>query len=417
MDLPPARRPLLVLVLITVLTAILAWIVLTAAADHREEERQDALAPFYQPPSPLPDVPPGTVLRSEPLGVAVGGGRAVRMLYMSQTGDGEPRVASGMAFIPNRPAPAGGRRVVAWDHGTIGLGDQCAPSRQADPLRKIPWVEQMMALGWVVTATDYAGLGTPGPSGYLIAAEEARDVINSVRAVRDLPGADAGTRWISWGHSQGGHAALASAALAPAYAPDLTLLGVAAAAPAAELPMLMELEWNSANAWVIGSDVAGTWPEFYPGLDRAQVLTANGENHWEQLLQACLTRAAYTALFRQEVLHQGFFRISPWRVPAWQERIAQNTPAPLPASLPLFIGQSTTDQVVLPATTSALVRDWCARGSRISTVWISDVSHQQTAITVGPSAVQWMDQLFRGGTPPNDCGLPLPVGPAARPAA
>ncbi|MGB0731746.1 MAG: hypothetical protein ACPGRF_06175, partial [Miltoncostaeaceae bacterium] len=137
----------------------LAWIVLTAAADHREDERQDALAPFYQPPSPLPDVPPGTVLRSEPLGVAVTGGRAVRMLYMSQTGDGEPRVASGMAFIPDRPAPSGGRRVVAWDHGTIGLGDQCAPSRQADPLPKIPWVEQMMALGWVVTATDYAGLG------------------------------------------------------------------------------------------------------------------------------------------------------------------------------------------------------------------------------------------------------------------
>ncbi|MBL6634250.1 MAG: alpha/beta hydrolase [Thermoleophilia bacterium] len=416
MALPPARHPAIALILVAVLTAILAWVVLTVTADTREAERQDALAPFYLPPDPLPDEPPGTILRREPLGVQVKGGRALRILYMSERGDGQPRAASGMLFIPNGPAPASGRPVVAWAHGTIGLGDQCAPSRQQDPLPKIPWVEEMMAQGWVVAATDYAGLGTPGTSGYLISAEESRDVINSVRAAREAPRTGAGARWIAWGHSQGGHSALAAGRLAPAYAPELDLLGVATAAPAAELPLLMDLEWDSTNAWVIGSDVAGTWPDFYPQLDRAAVLTTNGENHWQSMLEKCLTQAAYAALFRQEVLGQDFFRVSPLEVPAWRSRIAQNTAVPLPTSVPLFVAQSTSDQVVLPPTTATLVRDWCARGSRINTMWIADVSHQQTAITVGPSAVQWMDQVFRGGTTPDDCGLPLPVAPASRPA-
>lgn len=410
------RHPVVWIVIVAVLTAILAWIVLTITADVRADERQDALAPFYQPPDPLPDVTPGTILRSEPLGIAVPGGSALRILYMSQRGDGTPRVASGMVFVPDRPAPSAGRPVVAWAHGTIGLGDQCAPSRLPDPITKIPWVAQMMSLGWVVTATDYAGLGTPGESGYLVGAEEARDVINSVRAARNVAGARAGARWIVWGHSQGGHSALATAHLAPSYAPELPLIGVAAAAPAAQLPMLMNLEWDTANAWVIGSDVAGTWPAFYPELTRSQVLTANGENHWQDILDDCIEAAGLVALFRQDVLGQNFFRASPWDVPAWRRRIAENASVPPPAGVPLFIGQSTTDQVVLPSTTAAVVKDWCAGGSRIATMWISDVTHQQTAITIGPSAIQWMAQAWRNGAMPDSCGLPLPVAPATPPA-
>jgi len=399
--------------LIAALTAILAWVVLTVTADTRELERLDALAPFYVPPNPLPDAPPGTVLRTEPLGVPVQGGRAVRMLYLSQQGNGEPRAASGRVFIPDGPAPAGGRPVIAWSHGTIGLGDQCTPSKGADPIPLIPWVEEMMARGWVVAATDYAGLGTPGTSGYMISAEESRDVINSVRAARDLPAAGASPRWIAWGHSQGGHAALAAGALAPSYAPDLELEGVATAAPAAELRLLMDAEWNTANAWVIGSEIAGTWPEFYPGLERSQVLTTNGENHWQALMDKCITSAAYTALFRQDILRQDFFRVNPWQVPEWRRHITQNTARTLPATVPLYVAQSTTDTIVLPGTTAVFIRRSCATGGRVATTWITDVPHQKTAIVVGPTAVQWMEQVLGGRTPPDDCGLPFPVAPAS----
>jgi alpha-beta hydrolase superfamily lysophospholipase len=413
---PRVRTIILGLVTMGILIALLAWVVLTASADAREDARQDALAPFYQPPDPLPDGRPGDIIRAEPLGVAVDGGRALRILYLSEAGDGTPRAASGMVFIPEVRGPAGGRPVISWAHGTIGLGDTCAPSRTSSPTRNLPWISQMLARGWVVTATDYAGLGTPGPSGYLISAEEGRDVINAVRAARSLPSTGAGNRWIAWGHSQGGHAALAAGSLAAGYAPDLTLEGVATAAPAAELARLFNTQWNTANAWVIGSDVAGAWPDFYPELARDDILSANGEQHWKGLFNDCLSRAVSTALIRQDVLRQDFFRMSPWQSPAWRERVRENTPRPLPASMPFFVGQSTADSVVLPETTASLINRWCATGMRITTDWIGQTPHQTTAIVVAPSAVQWMQARLANQLPPDDCGIEAPV-PAASPMA
>ena len=42
----------------------------------------------------------------------------------------------------------------------------------------------MMEQGYAIAATDYPGLGTPGPHPYLVGVSEARAVINSVRAAR-----------------------------------------------------------------------------------------------------------------------------------------------------------------------------------------------------------------------------------------
>ena len=99
--------------------------------------------------------------------------------------DGVAAASGGMLFVPSSPAPAGGRPVVAWAHGTLGQGDACAPSRSSNPLQDTDnWLGEMLALGWVVVTTDYVGLGTPGTDQYLVAQAEARDVVNAVRAAR-----------------------------------------------------------------------------------------------------------------------------------------------------------------------------------------------------------------------------------------
>ena len=48
-----------------------------------------------------------------------------------------------------------------------------------------------------------------------------------------------------WGHSQGGHASLYTGELAASYAPDLKLVGVAAAAPATYLAELFDADKSS----------------------------------------------------------------------------------------------------------------------------------------------------------------------------
>src|SRR5271156_2796158 len=49
-----------------------------------------------------------------------------------------------------------------------------------------------------IAATDYPGLGTPGPHPYLVGDSEARAVIDSVRAARSFPGLENSTRYAVW---------------------------------------------------------------------------------------------------------------------------------------------------------------------------------------------------------------------------
>ena len=89
--------------------------------------------------------------------------------------------------------------------------------------------------GYVVAATDYEGLGTPGVHPYLVGESEGRGVLDAARAAKALAATDAGDQVLVFGHSQGGQAALFAGELAASYAPELTVLGVAAAAPAADV--------------------------------------------------------------------------------------------------------------------------------------------------------------------------------------
>ena len=93
----------------------------------------------------LPGGNPGDLIRMEPLDAAIpAGAQGFRILYLSQRGDGTPVAASGMVFVPTGQVPEGGRPVVAWAHPTVGMGDQCAPSRAADPLASMSWLEDML---------------------------------------------------------------------------------------------------------------------------------------------------------------------------------------------------------------------------------------------------------------------------------
>lgn len=395
-----------------VFAAILATTAWWISSNIERADAQSVIEPFYVPPDPLP-TEPGTVIRTEPLGVDVPGGQAYRMLYVSQRPDGSPAASGGMVFIPDTPAPAGGRPVVAWAHGTVGMGDACAPSRAANPLGDTDnWLDQMMALGWVVTATDYVGLGTPGPELYLVKEAEVADVVNSVRAVRNIPQAQAGDQYVVWGHSQGGHSTLWSGHLAPELAPELTLLGVAAAAPAAELADIMGAQWNTTVGWGIGPEVLISWPYVYDSLSPDQVATAAGLRTYEQLAEDC----TYDKQLLLEILAlraggQQFFETNPVTVPQWEPVVREQTPPALPANMPVFMAQGTADEVVLAWPNAKLQEAWCEAGSTITTLWMGGIGHLAAATTSGPSAVAWIADRFAGRPAQRTCDVPPPVAP------
>ena len=145
-----AGRVVLIAFLAILLTLGIVGVANVLGQRTASNDLQASLDAFYTPPDPLPQEP-GTVIRVEPLTfddsqLTVQGGSAYRMLYVSQRPDGTAAASGAMVFVPDVPAPEGGRNVVAWAHGTVGMGDPCAPSRNPQGTEDMAgWLEQMMA--------------------------------------------------------------------------------------------------------------------------------------------------------------------------------------------------------------------------------------------------------------------------------
>ena len=186
---------------------------------------------FYTWPDTIPETP-GRMLRSEPLEPGLGlinAGRQIRLLYSSTDGvDGRtPTVVSAAYYEPKGDPPADGWPVLAWVHGTTGLADICAPSIRTRYLFEIKYLDAWLAQGFAVVATDYQGLGTPGPHPYMQARPAAYSVLDSVRAVlHDQP--HLVNRIIIAGLSQGAHAAFSTGGYAPIYASELNIRAIIA---------------------------------------------------------------------------------------------------------------------------------------------------------------------------------------------
>src|SRR6202008_1018688 len=122
-----------------------------------------------------------------------------------------------------------------------------------DPWLLIEGLRSLLDAGYVVTATDYPGMGAHGDPSFLVGVSEGNAVLDSVRAARAIDGAHASNKLLLWGHSQGGHAALFGAQNAPTYAPDLDRVAFAVAAPAAELGALLDADIGDVSGVTIGA--------------------------------------------------------------------------------------------------------------------------------------------------------------------
>lgn len=199
------------------------------------------------PKSPVPPPvsgEPGTLLSQEPQDTAIKGARAWRIRYISRDVNDVAHEASGLVIAP--AARGDNRPVLTWCHGTTGLGDAACPSAQPDPARElityfepqatqqidygVPGLQGFIDDGWVVCATDYQGLGTPGMHQYTVNITNARDGVYIARAAAKLDtGAGATLGCAGW--SQGGGAAAAVAELDKADFGDLKLIGTVAMSP------------------------------------------------------------------------------------------------------------------------------------------------------------------------------------------
>ncbi len=400
---------------ILVCLGVVAAAILLSTLSHRvaAERQQDALDAFYATPPDVAAAAPGAVLRREPLpSLQIAGARTYRLLYRTERTDGSAAVSGAIAIVPTAAPPAAGRPVLAWAHGTVGLGRGCAPSRRVHPLQSVPWLADAVANGFVVIAPDYAGLGTAGPSEYLIGRAEANDITNAVRALDNVPDAAPERRWSVIGHSQGGHAALWAAQLAPELLPERPLIGVAVGAPAANLSAIVNEQWDGGIGWLIGAAIATSWPSAYPEANLDSDISRLGRLYTGPVADACLGEGVPVPPllgFLAAAVGLPFFDANPNDDPRIAALVEEQTPQPLPSTLPLLIAQGTADTVIPPDTNAALQLEWCAAGSNLTMDWLGGVGHIAAGPIVGTLGVPWLRAIFDGERPRPRCDFVPPV--------
>jgi hypothetical protein len=337
--------------------------------------------------------------------VAAVGGAAYRMEYVSTSVRGAPRVVTGSLLVPPGPAPAGGFPVLAWGHGTTGSADACVPSASPDLGGYGTVPAAFVAAGYAVAATDYEGLGVPGPHAYLISGSAGRGVIDAVRAARQV-GPALSARWVASGHSQGSQAVAAAAELAGTCGRGLELAGTLAFAAPIDLADSMvrrlgqvEGDFGSQSLYLlIHAGLKTRHPELryrdYLGPQAAETVS---------LVETTCLPGIYAEFAARDLPHREFQPVDAKALRRLQDWLALEGIPGRRAVAPLRVLAGDRDEVVGPVEASRAVAEMCALGSNASIGLYRHVDHEGVVPAGTAEAVEWLKARTAGVPVPDTC--------------
>lgn len=400
------RKLVVVAVLVAVATGCSSSKSSTAASGRTATSVVPLVAPagdaFYAGPAVRPRGGPGTLIWSQAID-APAGAHAWRILYKSRSVAGRDIVVSGVLVAPDGSAPAGGRPIVTWAHGTTGTADICAPSKAKDVVSALPDIAEFVKDGYVVVATDYEGLGTPGLHPYLVGESEGRGVLDAARAARLFPDAHANANVAIYGYSQGGHAALFAGQIAPTYAPDLHVVGDIAGAPVGDLKLLLPIATSlpAVRGFAImgGFGFAAADPRADPKLLLTPAAYTLGRAKVEQVCSDGVLKAFADPKMK-------VFTKNPLDVAPWPELLTTNTPGNVKIRFPVLALQGLADQLVPPSVTESWRKRACALGTPLDVKTYPGKDHGGAYIASLGDAAHWIEDRFAGKPAIDGCSKP-----------
>jgi acetyl esterase/lipase len=349
---------------------------------------------------------PGTLIQTVPLNPALsvtGAKEAYRILYSTTDQHNSPAVSTGAVFVPHGTAPPGGWPVIAWAHGTVGLGDDCTPSAHPRSDRDNEYLSHWLDQGYVVVGSDYTGLGTPGLMSYLNSVATAHAIIDSVVAAHhmDLP---LSLKWALVGQSQGGAAAVASARWATEFSggAGLDYRGVVAtgtpaniddvvstAGPGMALPAGLGPIASAYTAYILAG-----FREARPDIDVNSVLTPAGLAAATKAETLC-TAPLSSALTGQPP--QQFFNGPLASLPGIRQALADYMGTPVTGyDRPIFLGVGLKDRDVPPSSTLKFADQLKANGQDVTLKIYPDDDHSSAVLTSMADSTPFLRAQFEG---------------------
>ena len=359
---------------------------------------------FYSVPQPLPSTA-GTLLKSQRVPVEGLHGTVYRVMYVSRSMRNRPVAVTGIVDVPNGPVPAGGYPVVTWGHGTNGMADQCSPSLQ--PLAAVPVPNALLDRGWVITASDYEGEGTPGLMPYIAGESAARNTIDIVLAARQLGPAHASKQYVVWGHSEGGQTAMFALKIGRSYAPSLRLAGVVAGAPPSQFNLIYAYLKSTRYRYYLLMAAGGlnaAYGDKIAPLD--QILTPQGLSLLPSLNQGC---SDYLSQRFGTLDVSQYLKADPFTVPAWRKVLIANDPESFTAAspIPLLIIQGGSDEQIPVVSTQLLATHLCGIGQDLERWIYPGQSHSGVIAPSSGDMTRWIADRFQGAPNPDSYA---PVG-------
>jgi pimeloyl-ACP methyl ester carboxylesterase len=249
-----------------------------------------------------------------------------------------------------------------------------------------------------VVVADYEGLGTTDTHPYLVSESEGRSVLDALRAAPaiDDAGIESTAPVVMWGFSQGGHAALAAADLAPTYAPSIDLLALAVTAPVADPAQFAERAETRPDQVGVTVTITYGLAAAYPELDPSEILTPEALAELDQLDELCIGEVVQ--LYNRPV--DDVLIRSPRLVQEWADRLDENLTALRPIGVPVLVVQGDADEIVFPEVSEDLVARLCANGDTVEYQVVPGARHGDIAPA---TVIEWLSDRLEGLTVDTSC--------------
>jgi len=319
---------------------------------------------------------------------------------------------TGTVFAPKGQPPEGGWPIIAFGHGTSGVEPDCAPSLSPDLLGLAGPVALLVQAGYVVTLTDYQGLGidkTYHP--FLEPMTEGYNLIDSVRATRKLV-PDTSDRWIAAGFSQGAQAAWAANELAQTYGQGLTLLGSVALAPPLDLTFIADTAASgrlTKEQKPLYQAMLAALKNEHPDFNLDDYRHGTLKQRWDTLLNCDVIHATERERLFDEVTADDLRPSSPAATDALRSRLQEMSLPRQQATAPVLVVYGDSDPIIPVESTDGALAAACGMGDVIDIRKQPGKGHSDLDIAV---ALSWIADRFKDVPVTNSCAPPAPAPPS-----
>lgn len=385
-----------------------------AGVPARAAAGAQAWSPHARPASLTGDQP-GQILASWPVTIkAVGFSapyQAWQLKYVSENTTGA--LQADVATVVKPTTPNLPPRLLSYQPAIDSDSPACQPSyvltqppavlgyESLGGLESFAAVATGVSLGYTVVIPNFEGPHNEWTAGI----EAGRGTLDGIRAAEnfaplDLVGAQTPVGLM--GYSGGSQASEFAAEEAPAYAPELNIVGAAIGGLPVNIAHIAAKADGGLFAGVYFAAAVGI-ARAYPQINIDSLLNAAGKQMKQAISGMCIVQFAATYAFQRIESYTKGGR-NPLNDPVIQQVAADDEMGSVGVpQIPMQIYMATFDELVVTPDVTALVNRYCAAGANIQYIQFPLADHITAEAEGLPGAIAYIQARFAGQPAPSTC--------------